>query len=185
MKTLVLKIKEIKTLNEIAEILSQNKKTLSSDQIEYLSAFLRQLPTPTEIRLHQGLLDEAFEVEVVNWRNLEKEAEKWLGLFDQLPGSHIDIPDNHDSIPKLSRIVAFDISFNPTYEEPDHWVVVELKTDGSAEFDFNTVEEAKRFPELFNFKGTWKEAYVLIIKTLKNGWPMELFPEEFQKLLSK
>jgi hypothetical protein len=60
-----------------------------------------------------------------------------------------------------------------------------LKDDGSAKFWFPTFEDAEQYPELFNFRGTWKEAYLLLIETLKNGWPMEEFPDELKLFLKK
>lgn len=67
---------------------------------------------------------------------------------------------------------------DPAYE-------VQLKGDGTASFELPTLQDAQRYPELYNFRGSWKEAYLLLIETLKNGWPMEEFPEELQQFLKK
>jgi hypothetical protein len=60
-----------------------------------------------------------------------------------------------------------------------------FKDDGMALFWLPTLEDAEKYSDLYNFKGSWKEAYMLLLETWKKGWPMEEFPEQLRLLLKK
>lgn len=62
---------------------------------------------------------------------------------------------------------------------------IRFKGDGTARFWFPTFRDVEAYPELYSFKGSWKEAYLLLIETLKKGWPTEGFPEELRQFLKK
>jgi hypothetical protein len=60
-----------------------------------------------------------------------------------------------------------------------------FKGDNTAIFWLPTLKDAETFPELYDFKGSWKEAYLLLLKVWQRNWPIEEFSEELLKFLLK
>jgi hypothetical protein len=191
MKNLIFKIKDIKTLNEIQQVLSKHQ-SLTENQQTTLTIFLSQLP-PDDILLSEKiLLDEPFEVKVWNMEKIDLLLRSWKELFQNLPGwnycplCYFVENDNVEMLRKNVLMMAFFApSFSYNCDSSTEPYEVHLKDDGTAIFRLPTLEDAEKYPELYHFKGSWKEAYLLLIATLQKGWPMEEFPEELQKFLPK
>jgi hypothetical protein len=188
MKTLTLTITEIDRLSSINKRL-YNEQPLTTDDTLYLSKFLFQFSSINPI----SAKIEFDETMIVNpWRNdkMETTLDKWKNLFFNIPGfdfaPNCYILDN-DSSELLAKNVLMIAMFAPSLSynsiTSNDAYEVRLKNDGIACFWFPSFEEAEKYPELYNFKGSWKEAYLLLIETLKKGWPMEEFPEELRKFL--
>ncbi|QKJ32465.1 hypothetical protein HQ865_22765 [Mucilaginibacter mali] len=191
MKTATLTISDISRLEAIQHRLVDNKPISKLDK-EYLADFLAQLPAVNQLLLEKAPFDETISVGLLATGHIEMELEKWRNLFESLPGwdyaAHCYFVDQEDKGMLGRNVIAIaqfapSISYNldTTKEGYEVW----LKDDGTAEFYLCTLEDAKSWPELYNFKGSWKEAYLLLIETLKKGWPMEEFPEELLPLLKK
>ena len=192
MNHLTIRISDFKLLNQINSKL-KNHETLSQQEQLTLTRFLDQVPTPESELLKIIRFDKSIEVKFWNMARMEKVMRKWQRLFYNLPGfDHSpgsDIIDQHGDPRLFERNVILNITFSPTlshneFQNKDPFEI-HLKDDGNAKFWFPTFEDAEHYPELFNFKGTWKEAYLLLIETLKKGWSMEEFPEELKPFLKK
>ncbi len=190
MKKLTLTIANINILNTIQIKLSK-PQPLTKDEQKYLSCFLAQIPSSKELLLNNVPLDAQFEVNPWDSDKLEVDLEKWIKLFNGIPGwdycPFCRLVSN-DDIEMLSKNVIVIVPFAPSMAYNticQEGYKVLLKDDGSAIFRLPALKDAEQYPELHNFKGTWKEAYLLLIETLKKGWPMEEFPEELQQFLKK
>jgi hypothetical protein len=196
MKKLTLTVTDIATLKK-AENKIHDRKPLNANERYALTNFLASLPSSETLLNEKFPLDETFEIKVFDIQEMWPHMEKWISLFNDLPknGSKfypnagwLDAEESKDFWKTNVIIVA---SFIPSFayskrnKGENQIIAVNLKTDGTATFQFWTVEDAKDFPELYNFKGTWKEAYLLTVKTLMEGWPHTKFPEEFEPLLKK
>lgn len=190
MKRITLTTANLSCLNSIRENLS-NKKHLTIKQRIYLEELLSQLPIMEEILLDNLLLNEAFELNCLDTEQLEQCLAKWKKLFNNIPGYDYApscwLVANEDRI-LLSKNVIMTACFAPTMSyNASHLngYYIHLKDDGTAKFCFPTFEDAEKYPELYTFKGSWKEAYYLLIETLKKGWPMQEFPKELLPLLKE
>jgi hypothetical protein len=124
--------------------------------------------------------------------------ENWVMLFERLP----KIKNGNSSYPKACAIyhedyedpwspnmVIIEVVFIPSLyyskrkEGENKTIILQLKIDGTAKFQFWFVEDAENFPKLYSFKGSWKESYLLTVKTLQQGWPQITFPKEFEQFL--
>jgi hypothetical protein len=156
-----------------------------------LRNLLTQLPIADALLSEQIPMYEEFEVKVWTFDQVEHELEKWRALFNHLPGYNICpfsyfVDGDEPEFVRKRLIIVAQFAPNMAYiEERDVSFKVYLKDDGTATFYLPTLEDAEQFPELYYFKGSWKEAYLLLIETLQKGWPMEEFPEELQKFLPK
>src|ERR1700733_6332623 len=193
MKQITLTIANIDRLYSIQNHLAENKAISTTDKV-YLAEFLSQIPSVNTFLMEKVPLNDTFTVKLWNTSKIEVELQKWQRLFDNLPGwdycPFCFIVDK-DNIELLQRNVIMVEWFAPSYaynsnrignDEPYE---VHLKDNGTAIFSLPTLRDAEQYPELYNFKGSWKEAYMLLIETLKKGWPMEEFPEELKPLLKK
>ena len=192
MQYLTIRISDLKLLNIINAKLKSDIPLSQTEQLT-LTRFLEQVPTPESELLKLIPCNESVTVKFWNMVRMEKVMKKWQRLFYNLPGfDHSpgsDIIDQHSDPRLFARNVILNITFCPTlshneYEDKEPFEI-HLKDDGSAKFWFPTFEDAEAYPELYNFIGTWKEAYLLLIETLRKGWPMEEFPEELKPFLKK
>jgi hypothetical protein len=189
MKYLTLTISDISRLNKIQKSIAEQKPLTVKEQT-FLSEFLLQIPSPKVLLLDKLPLDETFNVNVWDTIEIEAHLKEWIKLFDNIPG-YDAAPGcyivDHNSRELLRKNVIMTAAFAPTlaynYIVTNEAFEVHLKDNGTASFWFPTFEDAEQYPNLYNFKGTWKEAYLLLIETLKKGWPMEEFPEELQQFL--
>lgn len=191
MQKLTLKIRDIHTLNEIQKSLGE-QQSLTEKQQNILSDFLIQLKTTNALLIERTPLIDQFEIDLWNMKIVQQHLEQWEGLFSQLPGwdySPTCIVYDEDAIEQLRKGIIMGVVFAPSMayntRRAKEGYEVHLKDDGTATFWFPTFEDAEAYPDLYNFKGSWKEAYLLLIETLKKGWPMEEFPEELKPLLKK
>ena len=185
-------IRDIQQLNSIKTQLTK-KRPLTAFEQEYILNFLSQVPTPDVTLLKNVALDEPIEVRLWDVGKIENVLKKWYQLFIHIPGFDftpgIDIIDQNSDPMFFYKNIIMTADFSPTlshneFIDSEPYKVL-LKDDGTASFWFPTFEDAEQYPELYNFKGTWKEAYLLLIETLKKGWPMEEFPKELEPLLKK
>ena len=192
MKHITFTIRDIEKLNSIKAQLS-NKRILTLNEQLYLLDFLLQVPSPNVAILKDIAYDEPIEVRLWDIGKIEQVLKKWYQLFTNIPGfdfsPDVDIIDQN-SDPRLFHMnIIMVASFSPTLAhnefEGSKPYEIHLIDDGTAHFWFPSFEDARQFPELYNFKGSWKEAYLLLIETLKKGWPMEEFPEELKPFLKK
>ena len=192
MQKLTLKFSNLVALNAIQKAIAA-EQPLDKGQIATLSFFLQQLPTTEELLIEKTPLDEVFEVDLWIYQKVCDHIERWEALFSNIPGYDYAASCHYvrmDNIPLLKERVVLNATFAPTMaynlnEENFEGYEIHLKDDGTAVFWLPTLEDAQQYPELYNFKGTWKDAYYLLIETLKKGWPMEEFPEELLPLLKK
>jgi hypothetical protein len=189
MKKITLTIKDIDLLKSTQKSLLDSR-ILTLEQQIHLSQFLSQIPTSENFLLDKIALDELIEVHVWDMDNLQGQLEKWRRLFGNIPG--YDYVSSwmvqQGEVDLLNKNVILTVDFAPSASyNASHLdgFYIYLKDDGTARFQLPTLQDAEQYPELYNFKGTWKEAYLLLIETLKKGWRMEEFPEEFERLLKK
>jgi len=192
MQKLTLVLKDIAALNKIQTKLNQ-KEALASEEQYILDAFLQHIPSTTNILKEKLPLDELFEIEVFDIKEMLPHMEKWINLFNNLPKNgdeHYPCAgwfDGEEDTTFWKRNVIIEAEFIPSLALSKRKVFrtigLSLKTDGTGFFVFDLIEDAKSFPELYSFNGSWKEAYLLTVKTIQKGWPQTTFPIEFQSLL--
>jgi hypothetical protein len=193
MKKITLTVSNVSRLNHLQSRLADNESISLEDKL-YLSEFLSQLPSTNKLLAEKTPLEESLSVSLWDTLQIEAELEKWRQLFEKIPGWDYCpcccVVDN-DNLELLQQNVVMFAWFAPSYvynstrTTHDPAYEIWLKGDGTASFELPTLQDAEQYPELYNFKGSWKEAYYLLIETLKNGWPMEEFPEELQQFLKK
>lgn len=189
MKNLTLTISNISYLQTIQSRLAKNKPISTVDKA-FLAEFLAQLPTADTLMIDKIPLDKTFNVTF--WDHSKENLRCWVELFAQTPGwdytafCYMTAETDRDMLSKnVIAIAQFAPSMSHNLDNKKRAYEVWLKDNGSAVFYLPTLEDAEKFPDMYNFKGTWKEAYLLLIETLKKGWPMEEFPEELQQFLKK
>ncbi|MBW4888462.1 hypothetical protein KXQ82_01995 [Mucilaginibacter sp. HMF5004] len=171
------------------ELLTSNSLTIADREciIDLISPFLTsdnviftnnvpELPPQQDYTINEHI-----KMLLSDWKKLLLS----LPGFDFCPTCYIV---NDDAKEFLEKNIVMISEFSPTMSfnmKRDSGFELRLKNDGTGDFWFPTFEDAKQYPELYNFKGSWKEAYDLLIETLKKGWPMEEFPEELLPLLKK
>jgi hypothetical protein len=195
MSTITLTVQGIETLKRVQNKL-YNRKRLSSDELNALDNFLTSLP-PSESLLNEKFpLNESFEIKLFDIEEMWPQLDKWITLFNSLPKNgnpnypHAGWIDAEEDKDFWSKNIIIEVAFIPSFayskrgKEENQVIGLNLKTDGSATFEFWFIEDAENFPELYNFKGSWNEAYLLVVKTLQQGWPQTEFPKEFEQFLS-
>jgi hypothetical protein len=196
--TTTLKIKDIEILNEIRNHLDRNW-SLSSDHLEHLTSFLAHLPPTKHLLSEKTSFDTELEIETMDISEVWPHLEKWIDLFNSLPKNgtrHYPSAgwinaDEGDAVEKLIQAnIIIEVIFIPSFAyskkeyEIERSFALHLKTDGTAIFVLKTLDDTANFPELYQFNASWKEAYILLVKTLHRGWPQTKFPEELKKLIS-
>lgn len=189
MNSINLRIRDINILNDIRKALYKHQ-SLSIEQQDILSEFLLNLPKAVSLLKEKVPLNQTINVELLETDKISPVLKKWEALFNNLPGwdfcpiCYIVDKDDLDALKENVLIIAI---FSPSYSynliHKGEGYEVWLKSDGTSQFKLPSLEDAELFPELYNFKGSWKEAYLLLIETLQKGWPMEEFPKELQKFL--
>jgi hypothetical protein len=193
MKRITLTISNIDRLNSIQQLLVSQLSISKEDKL-FLSTFLSQIPETANLLEDKISFDEKITIGLFNMSLIDCSLKKWQNLFGNLPGwdycPYCFFVDN-DLPGLLQKNIIIVACFAPSFSYNSHRspdekpYEVHLKDDGTATFYLPTLNDAKQYPELYNFNGTWKEAYLLLIETLKKGWPMEEFPEELQQFLKK
>jgi len=185
----ILKIRDFESLNSIQEKLSKNEP-LSKNQSNLLLELLEQLPEP-DFQL-SSKIPQNYPIEITVWDlgEIQESLEKWRRLFENIPGFDycpFSYFVDNDNITLLKENVLIAAVFAPSmaYNLQNIAFEVHLVSNGTAKFLLPSIAEPDKFPELYNFKGSWHQAYMLMIETLKKGWPRTEFPIELQKFLSK
>ena len=191
MKNLTLKIADIARLKSIEATLFKNAPLTSEDQF-YLADIISRMPTTEDLLAERIPLDAPIEVTAWDMDKTDSSLEKWRKLFAvpigwDYTGFCYPVPETDRLMLEKNVIMiaqfAPSMTHNLNHEKRCYEVL--LKDNGMAVFELPTLEDVQFYPELYNFKGSWKEAYLLLIETLKKGWPMEEFPEELQQFLKK
>lgn len=198
MKELTLKIKETHLLKAIGKTLN-SELPLTKEQRAFLVKLCSKIPETKHFLEEKPFLEDTIQVNLLDIAFIEENLKKWQALFENIPGfdfapySYVTIEQGiiGDGVSELlAKGVLIVATFSPcaTYgllpEEKDG-IDVYLKDDGTAMFSLLTQKNVEQYPELYTFKGSWKEAYLLMIETIKRGWPMEGFPKELQGFLPK
>jgi hypothetical protein len=196
MEAQTLFVKEILILNEIQAKLA-NHKLLTIEEQNILAGFLSNLPE-SEMILHDKVsLDESFEIKMFDVERNRQELDKWIDLFHTLPKHRIypyaaltEIDEDGDR-EYVRKGVIIEFVFVPSYFhslkefEPHRIFDLKLKINGTAVFTLRTLEDIELYPDLYSFNGSWKDAFILVVQTLKKGWPQEPFPKKFEHVLSR
>jgi hypothetical protein len=185
MNTVILKIKDIESLNTIQQKLhsaSHLGKNLTKKEKEMLAAFLSGLPSANNL-LSKDLgeltpFELSFEVKVWDLNPILPHLEQWRTLFSGFPSRsgpvQAKIVDSieEDNADVVKENVIIESYFAPSlaHSNKGRYISIFLKTDGTARFLFDTIEDLNDFPELYNFKGSWKEAYLIVTEILNKGW---------------
>jgi hypothetical protein len=194
MQTVTLIVENIEILKNANNKINLRKR-LSSDERGILEKLLNGLPESEMLLSQQFPLNEQLQIKILDIEESWPQIEKWINLFNSLPkktsftGVHAMWIDAESDNKLWKGNVIIEVSFIPTLShskrKDNKSTYLSLKIDGTALFKFNLVEDAKAFPELYLFNGSWKEAYLLVVKTLQQGWPQTKFPEELEPLLKK
>jgi hypothetical protein len=189
MKQLTLTVSDIARLNSIQNRLV-NYKTISKTEKLYLAQILAQIPSLKVLLSNKVAIQETFDVKALDQQ--EKNIQRWVALLNTGPGwdyapfCYLVVEED---IAMLSKNVIIITQFAPSMsrnlDTSKRGFELWFKDDGQALFWLPSLEDAEYYPDLYSFKGTWKEAYLLLVNTWKKGWPMEEFPEELQQFLKK
>jgi hypothetical protein len=190
MNTLFLQLGRIKTLNGAKEAL-ESHRSLTDDERQVLMDFLANLPLTESLLEMQLPFNAPVALTTLSLDDAWQECRKWRRLFSNLPRGKTtsgclfidELLSFGIADPTLIMVGLFTPSFE--YDQKDIRFRVYFKNDGSSRFWFPTFEDAQRFPALYSFVGNWIEAYYEVIRTVKEGWPQEKFPEELKKILSE
>lgn len=189
MKSFTLRLGDLLQLNEIQETIKHNQQ-LSTQQLRVIEYFLKQLPFAQHLKIEAASFDDEITLNLINDPILQDTVNDWQQLFTNIPGWDFcplcHFVDN-DDIELVNKNIILVANFSPSYAYnliPEARAYeVRLKGDGTATFWVPTKEDENKYPELLQFKGTWKEAYTHLIATLQKGWPKEEFPQELRKYL--
>lgn len=178
MSSLQLRIENIKILNEIKEALRKGEN-LSRTQRNELLYLLTNIPEVKDLLSCRTSPEAMFETSVLNISSAVLHLEKWINYFYSLPSSSAFLVKKED-VDLIKKGVIIKAIFPPSflYNEFGKFIEVHLKQDGKAVFHFSSFEDAEQFPNLYRFKGTWKEAFLLIVLTIKSNWPTEYLSSE-------
>lgn len=194
MQTLTLLIKDIETLNIAQQKLNKNQH-LTGQETECLIHLLNNLPSTAMILLEKLRFDEKINIDVCDLQLIDQDIDKWLQLFNKIPklgGDHHPIAlfaDADEQPFYWKNKVIIEVSFVPSYmanrkkDRADKIICLLLKVDGTAIFQMTSFQLAEEYKDLFLFNGSWHEAYIMLIKVLKKGWPQTKFPAEFEQFL--
>jgi len=185
----MLTVQDIEILKKAQRKLFHHKR-LSPDERYVLDSLLDSLPASETLLNEKFPLDEHFEIKIFDIEEMWPQLNKWIELFNSLPiGTHVGFIGVEDDRDFWRRNVIIEGTFIPSIvysrRKKDQNILIYLKIDGTATFGFSKVKDAENFPDLYAFNGSWKEAYLLVIKTLQQGWPQTKFPTEFEQLLKK
>lgn len=195
MKYLTFKIKDTDLLKTIGKTLNA-ELPLSKVQTAFLAKLCNEIPETRHFLEEKISLEDTIQVNLLDMDTLVGNLKKWEALFENIPGydcapySFITI-EQQDISKELRELINIGVLIiatfapTPTYCLYGEGYDVYLKDDGTAYFELPTLKDAEKYPDLYQFKGSWKEAYLLMIETIKKGWPMEEFPKEFEMLLPK
>jgi len=187
MKNLVLTVMDLLVLADIQKAVLKGD-SLSKNQRDVLSNFLSELLKGTENMSYQIPVDSDVAIELCDLKSAENDLPKWAKLFLSLPGSEVCVTGEMlENGINNNGSIALAIAFAPSLEhrKRDALFDIYLMYDGTAKIIIELVEDAEEFAELYNFKGSWKEAYFLLLETMRKGWPQENFPKELLKFLSE
>ncbi len=192
MKYLALKINDIEFLNTIKKKLNSRTPLTSKEQRSLLQ-FLSHLPSSESLLAEHVELDKNIKITVFDMKEMWPHLNRWIELLRRLPKNNsqnypstgwVDASESPDIASKNILIqTVFIPSLYYSQKEKNSTFTLNLKTDGSGEFKLNTIEDTENFPELYLFKGSWKESYYLLVRTLQHGWPQQKFPRELQKYI--
>jgi hypothetical protein len=191
MKHVTLTITKIEHLIDLADKL-KDKVDLEDEERDYIFNFLSMLPESQDLLIEKVPLMAEIPVNLWSAKKMKRELKTWQTLFKNLPWKkrrpRCEMTSEVD-FDKLWRNVFMTGYFMPsmTYdmEIDNEQFELEIMDNGNAVFNFPSSSNALDYHGLYVFKGTWKEAYLLLIDTLKKGWPIEEFPEELKPLLKK
>ncbi|MDB5124820.1 MAG: hypothetical protein JWP94_2949 [Mucilaginibacter sp.] len=190
MQTRTLKIKDIEILNNIQKSLLKAEQ-LSKEQQQSLLELLSQIPRSNQLLAEKIPLEKSLRVNLLSIQEIDIIVKNWISLFNNIPGYDYApcclLVLGNEKLLRENVIVTASFAPSMAYNllEDEEGFELYLKDNGTASFQLPSLEDAEQYPELYNFKGTWKEAYLLLIDTLKKGWPMDEFPEELLPLLKK
>jgi hypothetical protein len=186
METITLTLTDLGRLKTIQKNL-KGLKELPITQQAYLYQFLSQIPTNEAILANQ--IDNATVFLINVWDNdkLRTSLAEWQTLLGNLPGvdrkCRFVRPDDLALLHENVIIVApFAPSLSYHLAEENEPFELRLRDDGTALFWLPNLDSARQYPELLAFKGTWKEATLLLIETMRSGWPVEPLPDELREL---
>ncbi|QTE35869.1 hypothetical protein J3L18_22355 [Mucilaginibacter gossypii] len=189
-------------ITDIDQLIAINSKLLMGEaltptDLQSLTSFLSNLPNVENLLTDNVALDLPLSILLWDTDKIDAILDQWEVLFKNIPSynnSTLCIRTNNKEAVLLNLNTLIVTMFSPSLSyamDLENIAInhggfeVHLKDDGSAKFNLPTLQDAEAYPELYNFKGSWKEAYYLLIETLKKGWPMEEFPEELQQFLKK
>ncbi len=187
MNTLILTIKDLTIFKEIKKQI-ETEQPLTPEQKLELCFFLGQLPLLKDILSEKVITIDPIEIKLFDFNQMLPTLKNWVSIFKNLPGKNTSaIITELDSEILQKQGVILLCKFPPSifYDAKDKTIDVYLKTDGSALFKIETLEDFENFPDLYSFKGTWKESYKLAVRTALRGWPQDKFPIEFEKYIRK
>src|SRR6185312_5032439 len=194
MTKLTLTVQDIEILKKAKDKI-YHRKRLSSDESEILNNFLATLPPSETILNLKFPIDESFEFEIFDIAQMWPYLKKWIDLFNKLFSKRKGLSGHacwisaDDSEELVRKNIIITGSFIPSFayskkgKDENKIIGFNLETDGKAVLEVWKMEDARTFPDLYEFKGTWKESYLLIVKTLQSGWPQTTFPKEFEQFL--
>jgi len=174
MKTLKLRISDILFLNEVKEVLMKREK-LSAKQEDELLFFLSNIPEICDLLTSKTSPEAIFEVCALNLNKAKSHLQTWVNTFARLPYSYAIIVTEKD-VELVKKKVILKAMFSPSmmFQLEEKYIEVHFIEDGEATFQFASFEDAEKFPNLYRFKGSWKDAFILILETARYGWPNKL-----------
>ncbi|MEO6523800.1 MAG: hypothetical protein ABIN91_19105 [Mucilaginibacter sp.] len=187
MTTITLALRNAKILNA-AQSKFLNRSKLSSRERAALNTLLSSLS------FQDNAIEEGLEIIIFDINEMRLHLETWIKLFNSLPNngdeffpyaSLYDLSDTEYLNGNIGLVAFIPTIFHNEKDGLEKIINIHLRVDGTAAFAFNNPDDAQNFPTLFNFSGSWKEAYLLTVKTLQQGWPQTKFPEELLPLLKR
>ncbi len=183
METLTLNINGIANLNEIREAI-ENRKPLTQGQQLFLLKFLTGLPLPSKFLLDKTGTDIAFRIQLFDIDEMQPCMSEWIEIYKNMPGKpQAKLIEHPSSI--LNENVVVQVLFFPSlkYKQENRMIELHLKADSTACFHITTLKDAESYPELYSFIGSWRDAYLVLVKVMMRGWPQVEFPKELSPFL--
>jgi hypothetical protein len=189
MKHLTLTVSDIVHLKSIQNRLVKYKAISKSEKF-YLAKILAQIPNVETLLIDKVPINGIFNVISIDQQ--EKNLQCWLALlnigpgWDYAPFCYLVVEEDTVMLNKnVIMITQFAPSMSRNLDSSKRGFELWFKDNGDAVFWLPTLEDAEQYHNLYSFKGSWNEAYYLLIETWKIGWPMEEFPEELRQFLIK